>query len=146
MLATPSLFPTTKGHAVTDEEYLNQTQYFSESQQAFVDIETMPPPYALNAMRKLQQEFGSRFRDSPLWNAFFIYLRPGNQEILMRLKQRGVVSFYAVSPAERSRVRRVMYRAGARLGVKVKTRTKNSMVTGEVVSSFTVRVRGEEVT
>lgn len=133
--------------SLTEEEYLNQHLYYSESQHGFVQVSSMAPPYAMNAFQKLRREFGEVFDTSTLWLEFMRYLRPDPDEVLQRLKREGHVTVWTTSDYQlRARARRVMYRVGKKLGVRVSTRYKNGFVTGEVVKGpLTIRVKGEEV-
>lgn len=131
---------------MTEEEYLNQEQYFSESFQAFIDIDSMVPQHAAYAFQKLYREMQGSFPGTPLWHAFYMYLRPGKSEIARRLKAKGTASIMLFGNQERPAARGRFYRAGASLGVKVRTHVKAGVMTGEVVTPPTiVRVRGEEV-
>lgn len=130
---------------MTEEEYLNQEMYFSESQQEFVTIESMTPPYARNAFNKLLREFGEGFTGSNLYHSFHRYLRPQQSEMRRRLRKDGMVSYWWLSKIERARVRNMMYRAARRENLNIVTRSKNEFLTAEVVTPFNVTVRGRSL-
>jgi hypothetical protein len=130
----------------TEEQYLGQHKYYSESQHQFVDVSSMAPPYARNAMQKLHREFGDAFHSTALWLEFMRYLKPDRDEVLQRLKRTGTCTIWATDYNAKSRARRVMYRAGKKLGVKVTTQHKNGFITGTTVTPpLAVRVRGQEI-
>lgn len=133
---------------MTEEEYLNQTQYFSESAQEFLDIDSMVFTHAVYSFKKLMREFnyGEPFVASKLYFAFLRVLQPQPEAMKKALKEKGIVSYYAPDYYKKALARGRMYRAGARLGVKVTTRSRAQIVTGEVVTGpSTIRVRGREI-
>lgn len=97
---------------MTEDEYLNQDVfYFSESQSQLVRIDSMPPPYALNAMRKLHEYFGDKFLGTPLHAAFMAKIIPRSDAIRRSLLEYGkavvwVGSGGLLQSAARSRLRR----------------------------------------
>ena len=127
--------------------YFNQDEmYFSESQGQLIRIDSMVHSYALNCFKKLLREFGDEFTGTHLFNRFYRIACPRHFENI--LAQHGVASYWLGAPKARTlnQVRSSAYRAGKKLGMKVKTRTgkDRDVLIIEVVQPETrISVRGK---
>ena len=98
-------------------DYFGQTEvYFSESQRRLVPISDMAPPYAVNAFKKLCEEFGEDFEGTPLYTRFLAYVTPSRVKLHLLLEKHGKASLYVGdhSPIGLNTARSRLYRAGAR--------------------------------
>lgn len=124
---------------MTEDEYLGQDQfYFSESQGQLIRISEMPPPYALNAVRKLQEYFGDKFLGTELHRALMDKIVPRSDTLRLSLLQFGKAVVYIgkgglLQSTARSRLRRA--------GAKKIHREKEFMVGAIDLGGFTVNVR-----
>lgn len=130
---------------MTLSEYFNQTRYFSESSQEFVDIDKMAFPHAVYSHRKLLTEHHNEYLGTPLCNAFVEYLYPDRARLSELLDSYGVASCIYTSRADALRVRSRFYKAAAALGVKVSTHKdeKLGIIRGEIpMPKLSVTVKG----
>lgn len=138
---------------MTEEEYLSQDRYFSESAGEFIEIESMPYQHAYYAFAKLVRQFpGSTptvgFLHTRLGQRFYWYLVPSHDEVREALEKFGRV---AVMPdilhgRDAHAARQKIYSQAKHLGKKVRTHWNGKWVEGEVVTpKVTIRVKGQEV-
>lgn len=131
---------------MTREEYFAQDRYFSESAQELIDISFMEFPHAFYAHRKLLYEERDAYMGTTLSNAFVRYLFPSGNMCQELLRSHGSVAHGYYNLMHAAAVRGKLYRAAARVGVRVTThKDHKGWMTAKVVVDTTVRVRGEEV-
>lgn len=132
---------------MTEQEYLDQEQYFSESEGRLVDIATLPYKRAAYSYRKCLLAFKD-FPGSKLEQAFLAYLEPTPAAMRTLLLNYGAVNhLYRTSTTD---VRSKAYSAAKVLGAKIKTH-KHEIERGlgwievEVVQQSSVRIKGRPV-
>jgi len=141
---------------MTLEEYFAQDQYFSESQQQFVDIDSLPWLRAYYSYRKLMTAAPDDFPGTTLYEKFVSILAPKPKILAQKLEQYGEVScayrvFGDKVGLHEERARNRLYQAAARLGVKVKTHNTEwdsrggNFITATVVNETSVRIKGQVV-
>ena len=96
-------------------EYFAQDEhYFSESSHEFVAIAEMAPQYALNAHRKLSEEYGTVFADTPLASALALRFVPPTSKMRDDLTKYGKAIIYVGEGGlHRDTARRRLRKCGA---------------------------------
>lgn len=95
------------------QEYFSQGErYFSESQGQFQDIDSMPPPYALNAWRKLLNEYGEEFQSSALSHSLLTRILPQGEAIKKALSKFGKAGIFVGEGGMKEATARARLRAG----------------------------------
>lgn len=120
----------------TTAEYLDQEEfYFSESAHGPVQIENMAPQYALNAYRKLINEFGIRIAGRPLAVALAKRIGPDMPDLREMLEAHGRARILMPGLTE-SGARARLRRAGAS-----RTRKEGEWIVGEKDADIQVSVK-----
>jgi hypothetical protein len=125
---------------MTDEEYLAQDLYFSESEGELISPSDMPFQHAYYAWRKSVSEFGDRFIESQLNQAFMERLSPSRDSITLQFHTMGKATHVWLGNYSREKLRRVAHQ----MGLKVTTHKDGAWVTATVVTDVVVRVKGEQ--
>lgn len=141
---------------MTLEEYLGQDKYFSESQQEFVEITSLPWLRAYYSYRKCMESWPEEFPGSVLYKRFEEILSPPPRVLAEALRQFGEAScMYRVFGdgigVHHDRARNRLFQAAKRIGVKVKTHNAQydsrggNFIRAEVVNETSVRLKGQLV-
>lgn len=128
---------------MTLREYFNQDKYFSESAQELVSIDEMPFPHAFNAWKRLYIDFGRKFVESRLNQAFMERLSPSPERIREDLTEHGKSSH--IHFGNTTPVRSKFYNAARTMRLKVTTHKESHWVTASLINYAQVRVKGEKV-
>jgi len=139
---------------MTIDEYFAQEEYFSESAQAFMDIDEMAWMRAYYSFRKLMSVFPEEFPHTVLWQKFDQKLSPPAAELIVQLYAHGSVScaykvFGDISGITREQARKRLQYAAKALGVSVTTHDTQwesnggNFITAQIVTpGLVVRVNG----
>lgn len=139
---------------MTLKQYLSQNKYFSESQQEFVEIDSLPWLRAYYSFRKLMTSYPKEFPGTTLYHEFDGLLSPTRDALTGILGVYGEASCaYQVYGDRvgltRKQARDRLYRAAKYAGCKVKThdtqwdsRGGNFITATTVAPETTVRIKG----
>lgn len=114
--------------------------YYSESAREVVYVEDMVLPHCANVLSKFYNEFGDEFVGSVLHDALLERLLPKGKGLDDLLRTYGTVSIFTPADHGVKAARSRFYRAGKRIGFKVRTHKKVNFVEGTLDTDFRVQV------
>lgn len=102
--------------------------YWSESQKAFIGVDAMALPYAMNVYKKCLREHEQEFVGSVLQKTLLTRLAPSRGVAKTVLAARGECAYARFAGASDEAIRRFFYSIGKALGVKVATEIKGEFI------------------